>query len=268
MKLMKKVLLSTSLLTAALLISANGFASDITVYNNDFDALALEDGNSSAIVHNWEITSGTAGIHNPTSHIFVGEGGAGIHDNTLYMIDDSTVSQTLTFKALEFSTYDLSFDVGQRIDMPAQDYSIKVIAGSKTLLWATNPDLPATPGSFKHVDVKFATEGLPDDYITVEIETQGTGHLHFDNFELAFQQVKETQSEYFRTVGRYILTTNNDTGARECITLSSSNQANGTPFLNEWCECLSSKAAWVGSKTSFDGVLNKRYFQCVTESSK
>jgi len=268
MKLMKKVLISTSLFSAALLISASSFASGITLYNNDFDALVLEDGNSSDIVHNWEITSGLAGIHNPSNQMFSGESGASVHENTLYMINDSTVSQTLTFKALEFSTYELSFDVGQRIDVPAQNYSIKVMAGNTNLLWATNPDLPSTPGSFKHVNVQFATEGLPDDYITVEIETEGTGHLHFDNFELTFELAKETQTDYYRTVGHYVSTTNTDTQDNTCRTLSSFKQANGNPYVSDSCVCQNSKSAWVGSSTSFDGELHHRYYQCVTESSR
>ena len=265
MKLMKKVRLSTSLFSAALLIGVTSFAGANTIYNPNFDALVLEDGNSSAIVHNWEITSGIAGIHNPSNQMFSGENGAGNHDNTLYMIDDSTVSQTLTFKALEFSTYELSFDVGQRIDMPAQDYSIKVKAGSKTLLWATNPDLPATPGSFQDVDVQFSTESLPDGYITIEIETQGTGHLHFDNFEMAVQQGTQIVTEYYSSVAHFTSVVSRSTGTT-CEVIYSMNQNNGNSYVDNFCECVNSTKAFVGASDSLDGDRYNRHYECVVKT--
>lgn len=262
MKLMKKVRLSTTLFSAALLMSATSFAATNTIYNPNFDALVLEDGNSSATIHNWEVISGIAGIHNPGDEMFAGESDAGLHSNTLYMIDNSTTSQTLTFKAQASSTYDLHFDVGQRIDMPAQNYSVKVMAGSKTLLWAANPDLPSTPGSFKHVNVQFTTEDSSDEFLTVEIKTEGTGHLHFDNFELTFEQPQNTQTEYYRTVGH--LSHTEGQGWKRHFSL---NQADGTPYVSTSGGCNESIRIAEGSSTSLSGKRTS-YHRCVIRSTQ
>lgn len=262
MKLMKKVRLGTHLFSAALLMSANSVASTVTIYNNNFDALALDDGNSSAKIHHWEVTSGIAGIHNPGEALFSGEGGAGLHNNTLYMIDNSAASQTLNFKAQAFSLYNLRFDVGQRADMPTQNYSVKVLAGDKTLLWATNPDFPSAPGGFKAVDVQFETKELTDDYLTVVIETEGSGHLHFDNFALATEQAKETQTEYYRTVARYSYS--NIDGYTVQTSLK---QKNGQPYLETERQCKNSFRVEIATSTNPDGSYTNHGL-CIIKSNQ
>lgn len=162
----------------------------------------------------------------------------------------------------------MSFDVGQRYDVPAQNYSIKVTAGDTRLLWATNPNLPTEPGSFQRVQLQFSTDKMPDEYLAIEIETQGTGHLHFDNFDIEYKQKDEKHTEYYHTVAHYALTTNKQTGEQACITLSSLNDANGNPYMNELCECINSKVAWVGKETTIDNVLEKRFFLCVSQSQQ
>lgn len=266
MNLMKKVLLSTSLLSIALVFNAKSFASDVTIHNSNFDALTLTDGSSSSIIHNWEVTSGLVGVHNPTSDLFDGEGGAGDHNNTLYMINDSSVSQTLTFKGLEFTTYTMSFDVGQRFDVAGNNYSIKVTTSDQTLLWATNPELPSAPGSFKHVSVQFSTEALPDDYLTVEIETFGTGHLHFDNLNMSFEVDTETNTNYYRTVGHYIITTNTRTREEQCLKQTALKDANGDDYLTDSCQCRNSKSVIVGSNALVD-TIHKSNRICVKEAN-
>lgn len=262
MILMKKVSLSTSLFSAALLMSATNFACANTIYNPNFDALTLEDGNSSATIHNWEITSGIAGIHNPGNEMFPGESGTGLHSNTLYMIDNSTTSQTLTFKAQASSTYDLHFDVGQRVDMPAQNYSVKVMAGDKTLLWAANPDVPSTPGSFKHVNVQFTTEDSSDEFMTVEIKTEGNGHLHFDNFELTSKLTNVEPAVYYRTVAH--LSHTEGQGWKEHFSLP---QPNGSSYVNFRGQCQNSIRIAEGSSTSLSGKRSS-YHRCVVLSTQ
>lgn len=264
MKLMKNVLLSTSLFSAALVFSAMSFASEVPIYNNNFDSITLYDGQFSSIIHNWEV-AGRVSIHNPTTALFAGEGGAGAHNNTLHMIEDSSAWQTLAFKGIEYATYNLSFDVGQRYDVGACNYSIKVSAGDTVLIWATNPELPSSRGSFKHVNLQFATKGLPDAPLTVEIETYGIGHLHFDNFNLSFEVNTETQGDHYRTVAHYMEIKNTQTHAVQCVPLS--DELNGVSYLSNGCQCLNSKTVWAGYSTSDDKVLQKRHYYCIKHSN-
>jgi len=183
MKLIKRTLLC---LGVAAMLPA--YAANVQIANSQFDATTLDDNTTSASISGWSNNSGIAGLFNPDNSVFLGEEGHGAHRNTLYMIDNASVSQTFNFRTLQNSTYTLSFDVGQRSNVRTQNYTVKVTAGNETLLEVFNPERASEPGKFATTELSFTNKDAVGEILQLTIETEGTGHLHFDNFELQYDQ--------------------------------------------------------------------------------
>ena len=178
---MKKTLFASSLL----LLTTPLFAAPITISNPNLDAQMLSDGAFTHDVQGWAVINGYAGIYNPPESIMVGEGGVGMHENALYLIGDSLVTQSLNTNLESNTDYSLSFDVGDRLDTPFPNYIVKITVGGHTIFSAVNPLIP-NGGEFSNVNLSFSTgtsayAGQP---MVLEIEAKSNGQVLLDNFSL------------------------------------------------------------------------------------
>lgn len=178
---MKKTLLASGLL----ILSSQVFAAPIPISNPNLDAQTLSDGAFTHDVQGWAVINGYAGIYNPPESIMTGEGGVGMHENALYLIGDSLVTQTLNTSLESNTDYTLSFDVGDRLDTPFPNYIVKITVGGHTIFSAVNPLIP-NGGEFSPVTLNFSTgtsahAGQP---MVLEIEAKSNGQVLLDNFTL------------------------------------------------------------------------------------
>lgn len=121
-------LLKHTLLYSCMAVMLPVYAISVPITNAQFDTKQLRDNATTYLITGWNTNTGLAGLYNPVHAVFSGEEGHGAHRNTLYMIDNASVSQTLHFRTLENTTFTLSFDVGQRADVGMQNYTVKVTA--------------------------------------------------------------------------------------------------------------------------------------------
>lgn len=180
------------------LLSSSSFAIPITITNPDLDAQTLSDGAFIHSVQGWAVINGYAGIYNPPESLVTGEAGAGSHQNTLYLIGDSLVTQTLNTNLESNTDYTLTFDVGDRLDTNFPNYIIKVKAGGNTVFTAINPLIP-NGGAFSPVTLHFSTAqtanaGSP---LVIEIEAKSEGQVLLDNFTLDAEQGTGISSGHF-----------------------------------------------------------------------
>lgn len=221
-----------SLLSAALLttISGTAMAMNITINNPGFDDQSVADNGALSTVQGWQIDSGIAGVFNPPDSVFTGEAGNGMHENTLYMINAGKVSQTLAATLLEDTQYTLQFDIGERSDVSMQNYTIVVKSNGTNLVYATNPELPTQPGSFSRGEVTFNSGSNFGGQITIEVETNGTGHVNLDNFSLSYAQ-NANQTVGYKVVG-YGYAVDTNTTTQSCVIHASLNSPNGIPYMS------------------------------------
>ncbi len=161
---------------------------NIAIDNGSFDQQDTSDGSAPSLIQGWNIEYGLGGLFNPPESAFIGEAGNGQHKNTLYLIDNSKVRQTLTTTVLANTEYKIGFDVGERADVTLSSYTIVVKAGEKELLRASNPEFPTQPGTFAHAEITFNSGDISGNLITIEVESSGAGHVNFDNFSLNYSR--------------------------------------------------------------------------------
>lgn len=268
-------LIQKALLCAGLLFIAQGHTANISIYNSNFDALNISDGSSFSHVNNWTKDYGLIGVHNPTSDLFVGEEGEGLHSNTLYMINDAKVSQVLSFKALENTDYKLTFDIGQRFNIKLQNYIVRIKAGSRVLALLDTPVRPSESGTFARHSVLFRSTSQSTELLTLEVETQGAGHAHFDNFELSYARDIRQAKPYLKTVAYgYDRKLAGEPNTPCTLTKSLTSAATSEPYFvpeSDGCHCEDSHKVWTGSHRDlwfFGRYEFKNFYECVISSDK
>ena len=253
MKLIKRTLLCLGV--AAVLPV---YATNVQIANSQFDATTLADNTTTANISGWNHTSGIAGLFNPDQSAFLGEQGLGAHRNTLYMIDNASVSQEFYFRTLVNSTYTLSFDVGRRVDISTQNYTIKVTAGNETLVEIFNPIHASESGKFVSTEINFTNKNVVGELMKLTIETEGTGHVHFDNFELQYKQVFQQVSPALRPVA-YAREEDQSDGSKRCLPSQTLHNAQLEPYLKQEdnaCSCTDSDRIVISEN------VNERYILC------
>ncbi len=168
------------------LISANALAATVPITNADIDAQATVDGDIRFAVQGWVSQAGATGLYNPPGDVFTGEAGDGAHKNTLFLFQEAKISQTLNTTLEANTDYVLEFDVGERLDYSIPNYTVTVKADDEILLQAINPLFPSTKGTFSRAQLSFGSEAIAGvgSNIVIEIESEGDGQAHFDNFSL------------------------------------------------------------------------------------
>lgn len=265
--------IQAALLCAGLCFVAHSNATTVPIFNGNFDAIHLGDGSTFSQVSNWRIESGLAGLHNPTSTSFIGEDGEGMHSNMLYMIDGATVSQTLNFKALENTSYQLTFDVGQRNEAGMQDYTVVVKAGDVVLHSAKNAVIPTEPGTFGRSTVNFRSNFSTTDVLTLEVQTEGTGHVYFDNFAMSYTRDISVVKNYIKVVayGSEMRFASQSSGACT-VSHSLTSVEISSPYMvasAEGCQCNNSHKVFVNVDRFPHARGEQRYkdfYQCVVST--
>lgn len=181
----KKYLLASYLI---LTHQNHALGSVLNIENSNFDYQETIDGSAPTKVIGWRIETGLAGIYNPTESVFTGELNNGKHKNTLYLIDNAKVSQTLKSTVIPKANYTIKFDIGQRSDVELSSYTVTVKAEDILLLQATNPTFPAAAGEFARAEISFNSSDISSGLIKIEFESHDRGHVHFDNVELSYTQ--------------------------------------------------------------------------------
>lgn len=269
MKLIKSTLLCIGIATTLPLFAAN-----VQITNGEFDNNVLADNTSGSYIEGWNKEGGLIGLFNPNHSIFLGEQGLGAHRNTLYMIDNARVSQTFNFRTLQNSTYTLSFDVGQRADISMQNYTVKVTAGDETLMEVLNPVRVSEPGTFTTAELSFSNKNVLGEIVQLTIETDGVGHVNFDNFELQYEQTFKAPKASLRPVA-YGLEMERFSGSKRCFNTTSleANDQSFTQylpfgFIPNACYCYKSKLVVLDEETNLPQGHYERRIMCVLSSEE
>lgn len=129
----------------------------------------------------WTI-NGTAGSFQPNSTYFTSVP----NGKTVAFISNAngTISQTLAVSLLPDTTYTLSVDVGNRLDLLETDFWISLDAGSTSLNAITGSNSTITPGTFANETFTYTTGSsvLPGD-LTIILGSRGF-QSNFDNVRL------------------------------------------------------------------------------------
>lgn len=198
MKLKKQ--LNLVVIYYALTLPCNeAFATALNIDNSNFDYQEIVDESTLSNIIGWRIEQGLAGLYNPPEAVFIGEINNGKHKNTLYLIDNAKVSQTLRSTVIPNADYTIKFDVGQRADVDLSSYTITVKTENNLLLKSSNPTFPASPGEFTRGEITFNSGNISTGLIKIEFESHSLGHVHFDNVELSYTQNRGVLGEWRHT---------------------------------------------------------------------
>ena len=193
-------IISTSIAAAIFSsMSMNLHAAPITIANPNLDDQVLSDGAFTSSIQGWAVIEGLGGIYNPPESVITGEAGDGFHTNTLFLISDSTVAQTLTTNLESNTDYSLTFDVGDRLDTSFPNYVVRVKAGGNTIFTAIDPVIP-NGGSFTTVQLNFSTgdTAYAGNPIVLELEATGkVGQVNFDNFSFSSEAGSSSSGSQF-----------------------------------------------------------------------
>lgn len=239
-KFLSNSLISKKTVAATLLslCSVSAMAMNVVINNHDFDDQSVIDNGALSTIQGWQVESGIVGIFNPPDAVFTGEAGNGIHENTVYMINEAKVSQTLAATLLQDTQYTLTFDVGERSDVSMQNYTIVIKSNGSNLVFATNPEIPTQPGSFSRGELRFNSGSNFGDQITIEVITNGTGHVNLDNFTLTYNY-RPNENIGYKVVG-YGYVVDTDTTSQSCVISATLTAPNGVAYMNSTgpnCRC-------------------------------
>lgn len=179
--------------------SLPAFAANVQISNANFDVQDIADNNASSVVQNWMMEYGLEGVFNPPGSAFIGEAGNGSRKNTLYLIDDAQVYQSLSTSVLPNTEYRLQFEVGERSNVEFANYTVTIKAGGSEVFSVNNPVLLQNPGEFAKADLVFNTDSRASGLLAIEVRTAGTGHANFDNFTLSYSQSGKSFGEWQHT---------------------------------------------------------------------
>lgn len=235
----------------------------------------MKDGYSTPSLRKWTINSGSAGRNNPTASQYFGEKNAGKYNVAMYMRDNANVSQHVAQRLSPSIPYVLEFDVGFPVGEASQDYIIRVTTNNAddptqngTVFELQNPVRLTRAGYFEDVRLPFyLPDSLSGDY-TISVITQGTGLLHFDNFEM-YESGYRPVTPFLQTVAYGHTFYHAETDSLSCIvdySLDDSDPDNPTTYLipgEGACECVNSDTAQTGRNEYITGDIHT-FYQCLT----
>jgi len=239
------------------------------IFNGEINYVSLKDGDEANLV-GWTIESGTAGSINPSESQFYGETDKGTQGNTMYMKDNARVSQFVFHVVSSDAIYNLSFDVGYALDQTPQDYIIKVETFDGIPIEVLNPVRLTKAGQFEKVALQFTNRGTLSGLYTVYIETQGTGELHFDNFDMNEASYNSTTTPHLKTVayGNSLYSAANDTYTCTVDYSLANSYGFQTAYLTAGegnCNCVDSETVMM-SETEYPSGDMRTFYQCRTNA--
>ena len=176
-------------------------------------------------------------------------------------------TQHLASSVLPNTEYTLKFDVGQRNNISMQNYTLRVSAGSSALLLATNPEYPSAPGTFSRGEVSFNSGWASGDLLSLTIETQGTGHVNLDNFELSYTQ--NLTPGYAIVASGWVFSTTTP-NQQVCHINATLNDREGQPYMTNVannCVCngdsISALKGYHRHNDTNRGVVTRWFYECL-----
>lgn len=258
-----------SILYAALALMPLSQAAANPIFNGEIGYVSLQDGEEANLV-GWSIESGAAGSTNPSESEFYGEADKGAQGNTMYMKDDAKVSQFIFHVVSSGTLYTLSFDVGYPVGQTPQDYIVKVETSNGAPIEVLNPVRLTKPGEFEEVKLQFTNRETMSGLYTVYIETQGTGELHFDNFDMSEINYNRLTPAHLKTVayGNSLYSAENNSYTCEASYSLSDDGFGQTPYLSSGdgdCRCVNSITVNT-NETDYPSGDFRTYYQCRTST--
>ncbi|MEM8910529.1 MAG: LamG-like jellyroll fold domain-containing protein, partial [Planctomycetota bacterium] len=162
----------------------------ITVLNHSFEDNVYPDGGSGGPIDHWTVASG--GNFNPNTARYPNEAPDG---ENIAFSNGGTISQVLSTNFDSSLDYELTVDVGTRLDQPNDDYAIRLYAGS-TLIGEYASAGP-NPGTFTEVTLQVegssysANDG---EALTIELYSGGI-QANFDDVRLTSHAYTASVSE-------------------------------------------------------------------------
>ncbi len=157
----------------------------IPITNPSFELDVLADGtNTDGTLSGWTAPAGS-GAFNPADAQYSGasaDTGAPIPDGVNVAFSNGPIVQQTTVAAVPNTVYELSVDVGDRLDQPAPGYTITLLEGTNVLGSVDQTDFPLTDGGF--VTATFTainTSGTGP--LSIKLESAGV-QTNFDNVRL------------------------------------------------------------------------------------
>lgn len=188
MRAMRNVFAAATII--GLLACGAAQATPITVINSSFENPDTSTYNSGPIT-GWTINGG-AGVFQPNAYLPVGTlspvVGAGfisgvVGTQTAY-INSGYISQTLGSK-LDFGTYTLSVNVGDRLDTAAPNYSISLLDGTNVLASITQADFATIDDGWITATLTYSsTTSDPTQFLSIVLAKTGGDQVNFDNVRL------------------------------------------------------------------------------------
>lgn len=193
----------------ALSIAVPATASVIPVLNSGFENRILPGPgnflNFDNDIPDW-VTTGSIATFKPGAAQF--PGGVPGGDNVAAVASSAgggVLSQTLAETLAADTTYMLTVDVGNRLDVSFSAYAIELIAGGVTLASGSSPSPNPAAGTFLTKTIVFNSSSNPDQLgqnLVIRLSATGIGQADFDNVRLT---IPEPVSLLMMSVGVFVL---------------------------------------------------------------
>jgi hapalindole biogenesis HpiC1 cyclase-like protein len=175
-------------------------ADSVGVQNASFETVGvggLPDGCGSGCAYNfgpipgWTLT-GAGGSFQPNSTYF-----SSVPNGSIIAFTNGSISQDLGVSLLPDTTYTLTVDVGNRLDLitSGSNYSIALEAGSTVLDAISGSNGAITPGTFQAETLTFTTGStVASGDLTIDLSNLVGGQSDFDNVQLTAVAAPEPSS--------------------------------------------------------------------------
>ena len=180
---MKKWILGLMML-AALAVAGDASADLLQISNQGFEDLVLSPGQYVYEIPGWEI-DGFGSTWYPLSSSFPDGAPEGHNTAAMGPTSFTSISQTLADVLTASTHYELTVDVGHRLDLGLALYNVQLLAGDTVLSEGTNPDIDA--GQFIVLTVTY--DALADDPqlgepLRINLLCGEGGQVNFDDVRL------------------------------------------------------------------------------------
>lgn len=173
------------MMLAGLAVAGNASADLLQINNQGFEDLVLSPGE--VVVSNipgWD-TDGFVSTWYPTSSSYPDGAPEGHNVAALGPTAFASISQTLADVLTANTHYELTVDVGHRLDLGLSPYSVQLLAGGKVLSEGTFPDID--PGQFIALTVTY--DALEDDPqlgqpLQITLLCYDSGQVNYDDVRL------------------------------------------------------------------------------------
>jgi hypothetical protein len=203
----------------------------IAITNPSFEANVLADGVPTLLATGWTIT-GNGGSWNPaTVHFASGNGTDG--SNIAFANTSTSLAQTLSTNFDATQNYQLTVDVGRRLDLgTASSYSIQLLAGATVIGTYTGTTADLGTWGTVNVDVSGSSFAAANGNALQIVLSAATSQVNFDHVRLISSSATATIAENSANGAVVTTVTGLDRDAGNTLTYSLTNNAGGRFAIN------------------------------------